>query len=82
MLLDLGIWEVDEIVPEVSFELPFEGTSMKVLMKTITELPWMSSSLMSVHLKSHSLYSNIVKVPGKSTERAKCHSVENCINSD
>lgn len=82
MFLGWGIWEVDEIVPEVSFDLLFEGTSMKVPMKNITDLPWMNSLLMSAHLKSHSLSINIVKVPGRSTERAKCNPVKNCINSD
>lgn len=81
MLLGWGIWEVDEIVLEVSFELLSEGTSMEVPMKNIIELPWMSSSLMSAHLKSWSLV-NIVKMPGRSTERAKCNPVKNCINSD
>lgn len=76
MLLGWGIWEVDEIVPEVSFELLFEGTSMKVPMKNIIELSWMSSSLMSAHLKSRSLSINIVKMPGRSTERAKCNPVK------
>lgn len=55
---------------------------MKVPMQNIIELPWMSSLLMSAHLKSHSLSINIVKVPERSTERAKCNSVKNCINSD
>lgn len=81
MLLGLGIWDVAEIIPVVSFGLLFEGSSMKIPIKTIIALAWISSLLMSAHLKSYLLFISIVKVPGRSTERAKCHSVKNCINS-
>lgn len=85
MFLGLGIWEVAEIAPVVSFRLLFEGTSLKIPIKTIIALAWMSSLLMSAHLMSYLLFVSIVKVaqwPGRSTDRAKCHSVKNCINSD
>ena len=60
MLLGLGMWEVAEIVPVVSFGLLFEGTSMKLPIKTIIALAWMSS--LSAHLKSYLLFISIVKV--------------------
>lgn len=55
---------------------------MEVPIKTIIALAWMSSLLMSAHLKSYFLFISIVKVDGRSTDKAKCHSVKNCISSD
>lgn len=91
MLLDLRIWEVAEIVPVVSFGLLFEGiSSLKTFLGIFHEdtnknyhCTCLDEFFANVStLKSYLLFISIVEMPGRSTDKAKWHSVKNRINSD